>query len=102
LIHNFNGNYLRETEDMLIHFKASCAHEFYVRAIRICLDDADGYSAFMSNDQSLDSPVKRSLQLLSIEYLKTGVPFEVEVYRGLIAEMPKVLTWLGKRGVELR
>lgn len=74
VLFNARGEGLAEIEDMLIAVGASRAQTYYVRAIRLALDDKTGYRAFLADWHGADGRVLRDeLQLLSIEYL-SGEP----------------------------
>ena len=79
LLFNLQGEYLHETEDMLIAAQASCAHAFFVRAIRICSSNLDAYQRFLASDYLTNNDVKHELQRLSIEYFALGIDFVDEI-----------------------
>lgn len=79
LLFNLQGEYLHETEDMLIAAQASCAHAFFVRAIRICSSNLDVYQRFLASDYLTNNDVKHELQRLSIEYFALGIDFVDEI-----------------------
>ncbi|MFK4790046.1 hypothetical protein [Microbacterium sp. ZW T5_56] len=74
VLFNARGVGLADIEDMLIAVRARRAQDYYVRAIRLALDDKSGYQAFLADWHGADGLALRDkLQLLSIEYL-TGEP----------------------------
>ena len=79
LLFNLRGEYLRETEDMLIAAEAHVAHAFFVRAIEVCLANREEYQRFLASDYLSDNDVKHKLQELSVEYFCSGVDFSDEI-----------------------
>jgi hypothetical protein len=75
LLYNMQGEFLAQIEDMLIAANAAVAHEYYVRAVTICLDNTEEYFRFLSSNYTDANDVKHSLQLLSIEYLRKRIDF---------------------------
>jgi len=73
------GDFLGEIEDMLIAGNAALAHDYYVRAITICLENKAEYFRFLSSNYVESNEVKHSLQLLSVEYLQRRVDFADEI-----------------------
>ncbi|WP_433673738.1 DMP19 family protein [Microbacterium gorillae] len=70
VLFNARGEGLADIEDMLIAVGAPRAQAYYVRAIRLALDDKTGYRAFLADWHAADGrPLRDELQLLSIEYL---------------------------------
>jgi len=78
LLYNMQGNYLSEIEDMLLATKAAVAQDYYIRAVRICLENKETYFAFLSSDYTEPNEVKHSLQLLSVDYLQRRNDFANE------------------------
>ena len=78
LLYNMQGNLLAEIEDMLIAANAAVAHDYYVRAVTICLENKEEYFRFLSSNYTDTNDVKQSLQLLSVEYLQKRIDFENE------------------------
>jgi|SRR5579883_445995 len=79
LLFNMRGDFLGEIEDMLIAGNAALAHDYYVRAITICLENKAEYFRFLSSNYVESNEVKHSLQLLSVEYLQRRVDFADEI-----------------------
>lgn len=79
LLFNLQGQYLRETEDMLVAAEACVAHAFFVRAIRICVASPKEYQRFLASGYTTDNDVKQELQMLSVEYFSSGVEFSDEI-----------------------
>ncbi len=79
LLFNLQGEYLHETEDMLIGAQACCAHAFFVRAIRICSSNREEYQRFLASDYLTSNDVKHGLQQLSIEYFALNIDFVDEI-----------------------
>lgn len=75
LLYNMQGNFLAEIEDMLIAANAALAQDYYVRAVTICLENKEEYFRFLSSNYTETNDVKRSLQLLSVEYLQKRIDF---------------------------
>ena len=75
LLYNLQGNFLRETEDMLLAANAPVAHDHYVRAVMICLRNKDEYFRFLSSNYVGANAVKEALQSLSVEYLMKRIDF---------------------------
>jgi hypothetical protein len=84
LLYNLQGNLLPEVEGMLLTAKAVVAHEYYVRAVRLCLEDMEEYFRFLSSDYTQANNLKHLLQALSIEYLNRKVDF-VDEAKGFVA-----------------
>lgn len=75
LLYNMQGNYLADIEDMLLDAKATVAHEYYVRAITMCLESEEDYDRFLASAYTEANELKHRLQRLSIEYLLRGKDF---------------------------
>ena len=69
------GDFLAESEDMLISANAAVAREYYVRAMTICLENKGEYFRFLSSNYADANDVKHLLQMLSVEYLQKGIDF---------------------------
>src|SRR5437763_1051715 len=78
LLYNMRGNFLAQIEDMLITANAAVAHDYYVRAVTICLENKEEYFRFLSSNYTDNNDVKQSLQLLSVEYLQKRIDFADE------------------------
>ncbi len=50
LLYNMNGNFLAEIEDMLLAASAPVARDYYLRAVRACLDKKPDYQRFLASD----------------------------------------------------
>lgn len=79
LFFNMQGDLLGAIEDMLIAASAAVAHDYYVRAVTICLENKPEYFRFLSSNYLESNEVKHSLQLLSVEYLRRRVDFADEI-----------------------
>ena len=79
LLFNMRGNLLGEIEDMLIAGNAAVAHDYYVRAVTICLENKAEYFRFLSSNYLDSNEVKHALQLLSVEYLQRRIDFADEI-----------------------
>ena len=88
LLHNLQGNFLAEIEDMLIAADAAVAHDYYVRAVTLCLENKEEYFRFLASNYTDANDVKHSLQLLSIEYLHKRIDFVNEA-AAFLATCPK-------------
>ncbi len=75
LLYNMQGNFLAEIEDMLIAASAAVAHDYYVRAVTVCLENKEEYFRFLSSNYTDGNDVKHSLQQLSVEYLQKRIDF---------------------------
>jgi hypothetical protein len=78
LLYNMNGNHLAEVEDMLIAAKAFVAQDHYVEAIRACLGSKDDYQRFLASNFTDPNPLKDKLQLVTLAYFASGIPFAKE------------------------
>jgi hypothetical protein len=78
LFYNMQGDFLAETEDMLIAANAAVAQDYYVRAVTICLENEEEYFRFLSSNYTDANDVKNALQLLSVEYLQKRIDFANE------------------------
>ena len=87
LLYNLQGNCLGEMEDMLIVAQAAVAHEYYIRAIHLCLADKDEYRRFLASNYTDANQVKSELQFLSVEYLRRRVEFLDEASAFLTREL---------------
>jgi hypothetical protein len=85
LLYNLRGEFLADVEEMLIAANAAVAHDHYVRAVTVCLENKADYFRFLKSDYA---EAKHALQLLSVEYLQRRVDFveEAAVY---LATLPK-------------
>ena len=95
LVFNAKGQYLQDLEEMLVATEAARARGFYVRAIRLCLNDPDAYQAFLDRPFIEDSELKNALHEVSIEYLR-GAPQFLEEVAAFVAESEApVSAWVG-------
>jgi hypothetical protein len=78
LLYSLKGEFLADVEDMLIAAHAAVAHDHYVRAVTICLENKAEYFRFLSSDYKEANAVKHALQLLSVEYLQRRIDFSDE------------------------
>ncbi len=78
LLYNMSGNFLAEIEDMLVAASAPVAREYYVRAIRACLDNEPDYQRFLASDFLEPNALKDALHKVSLEYFAKNVSFETE------------------------
>jgi hypothetical protein len=78
LIYNLRGEFLPQTEDMLIAAGASLAQDYYVQAITACLRDKASYFEFLKSDFVSPHPVKDELHRISLDYLARNKPFAAE------------------------
>ena len=69
---------------MLERAGAKVAAGYYERALLACLDDEPAYQAFLSGDFISENALKVKLQLLSVEYFRSGHPFDREAADWLI------------------
>jgi len=88
LLYNLRGEFLADVEEMLIAANAAVAHDHYVRAVTVCLENKADYFRFLSSDYTEANPVKHALQFLSVEYLQRRVDFADEA-AGYLATLPK-------------
>jgi hypothetical protein len=91
LLYNLRGKFLAEVEDMLIAANAPVAHDYYVRAVSICLENKADYFRFLASDYAESNAVKHSLQLLSVEYLQRRIGFADEAAE-FLASRPSCLS----------
>lgn len=91
LFYNLQGDLLGEMEDMLIAARAAVAHEYHVRALRICLENKEKYFRFLSSNFVDANDLKDSLHSLSIEYLQRRVDFVDEAVT-FLGRCPKPLS----------
>ena len=93
LLFNLKGEHLQQFAEMLQRAGAEVAARYYERALLVCLDDELAYQAFINGDYVTDNAVKFALQALSVEYLRSGVPFHLEAaaWRARIGAGPGVL-----------
>lgn len=94
LLYNLQGQHLDEIEQMLMDADAAVALDYYGRALRECLNDSDGYQAFLAGDYVSDSALKDALHLLSFEYFNRGVEFSSEVQDFVQRSRAAVEAWL--------
>ena len=94
LLYNLQGQHLDEIEQLLMDADAKVALGYYLRALRACLDDGDGYQAFLAGDFRSDSSIKDALQLISFEYFEKSVEFSSEVGDFVERWRPTVEAWL--------
>ena len=94
LIFNAKGQYLHDLEEMLVSAGATRAKEFYVKAIRICLNDPDAYQAFLAKPFAEDSELKNALHRVSIEYLRGEPQFLEEIAAFINASQTPVSAWV--------
>ena len=78
LIYNLRGEFLPQTEDMLIAASAGIAQDYYVMAIETCLKNKAHYFDFLKSDFVSPQPMKEELQRISLDYLARNTPFAVE------------------------
>src|SRR4051794_37668003 len=78
LLYNLRGEFLADVEDMLIAANAAVAHDYYVRAVTVCLESKADYFRFLASDYAEANAVKHALQLLSVEYLQRRIDFAQE------------------------
>ena len=78
LVYNAKGAYLAEMEDMLVAADATVAHEYYVRAIKKCLEDTDIYQQFIEGAYTDNNLLKNQLHTISLDYNKAGKDFFAE------------------------
>jgi hypothetical protein len=90
LLYNMQGNFLPDIEDMLIAANTAVAHDYYVRAVTICLENKKEYFRFLSSDYVVPNDVKHALQLLSVEYLQKRIDFLQEA-AAFLATCPRPL-----------
>jgi hypothetical protein len=79
LFFNLQGQYLSETEDMLIAAEAHVAHTFFVRAVEVCLANREEYQRFLASDYLSNNDVKDKLHGVTIEYFNSGTDFSDEI-----------------------
>ncbi|MFO0953908.1 MAG: hypothetical protein U0835_22680 [Isosphaeraceae bacterium] len=89
LLYNLRGEFLADTEDMLLAANAAVSHDHYVRAVTACLVDKPSYFRFLASDFIEHNPVKHALQLLSLEYLQRRVDF-VDEAAAFLGSCPRV------------
>lgn len=89
LLYNLRGEFLAEVEDMLIAANAAVAHDHWVRAATICLEDKPAYFRFLASEYAEANGVKHALQLLSVEYLQRRADFADEA-SAFLASCPRV------------
>ena len=78
LLYNMKGDFLAEIEDMLVAASAPVAREYYVRAIRACLDKEPDYQRFLASDFLAPNALKDALHKVSLEYFAKDVSFATE------------------------
>lgn len=88
LLYNLRGEFLADTEDLLIASNAAVAHDFYVQAVTICLENKAEYHRFLASDYLDANEVKHALQLLSVEYLQKRIDF-VDESAAFLAACPR-------------
>ena len=88
LLYNLRGEFLADVEDMLIAASAAVAHDYWVRAVTICLEDKPAYFRFLASEYAEDNAVKHALQLLSVEYLRQRADF-VQEAAAFLASCPR-------------
>ena len=89
LVYNLRGEFLAEVEDMLLAAGAAVAHDYWVRAVTICLEDKPAYFRFLASEYAEANGVKHALQLLSVEYLQRRADFTGET-SAFLASCPRV------------
>jgi hypothetical protein len=89
LLYNLGGEFLADVEDMLIAAGAGSAHEYWVRAVTICLEDKPAYFRFLASEYASANAVKHALQLLSVEFLQRQANFAEET-SAFLASCPRV------------
>lgn len=87
LLFNMKGNLLEQMEGMLTAANAKVAHEYYVRAIRTCLQNRDEYIRFIASNYVDSNPVKDELHRVSLEYFAKRVPFTKEAFSFLVTAL---------------
>ena len=50
LLYNLRGEFLADVEDVLIAAGAAVAHDFWVRAVTLCLEDKPAYCRFLTSE----------------------------------------------------
>jgi hypothetical protein len=78
LLYNLKGNFLAEMEDMLVAASAPVAREYYVRALKACLDNGPDYQRFLASHFPDPNPLKDALHRVSLEYFAEHVSFDAE------------------------
>lgn len=78
LIFNLQGDGLEEVATMLEAVGAPVARSFYQRAIQDCVQDLDGYQAFLA-DYGAESLTKNALFRVSLDFYRSGVEFPDEI-----------------------
>jgi len=87
-IYNLQGEFLADVENMLIAANAAVAHDYYVRAVTVCLESKADYFRFLTSNFTEANGVKHALQLLSVEYLQKQIDFAKEV-EGYLKSCPR-------------
>jgi hypothetical protein len=93
LIYNAQGEYLQEIEHALSAASAESARSFYEQAIHLCFADVAAYQEFIASPFTFESSLKHSLQVLSIEYLRSTPSFEEEAATFIAASEKIVKDW---------
>lgn len=96
LLYNARGENLAEMNDMLYLASATHALESYLQAVSLCLDDLEGYQAFLASDFVSPSDVKNGLHLVSIEYFQKNSSFLAEAAAFVDQSEPIVRAWADK------
>jgi len=78
LIFDRQGDGLEDVQVMLETVGAPVARSFYLRAIEECVQDLDGYQAFLT-DYAAESPTKHALFRVSLDFYRSGVEFPDEI-----------------------
>jgi hypothetical protein len=89
LLHNMQGNFLADMEDMLVAANAPVAHAYYIRAVTVCLENKKEYFRFLESNYTDANDVKHSLQMLSVEYLQKRIDFANEA-AAFLATCPRL------------
>jgi hypothetical protein len=97
LVFNAKGQYLQDLEEMLIAAGATRAQDYYVKAIRICLDNPETYQSFLAKSFVEDSELKNALHRVSIEYLRGEPQFLEEIAAFVSASEAPVSAWLERQ-----
>ncbi|MBC3881591.1 DUF4375 domain-containing protein [Undibacterium sp. LX40W] len=94
LIFNAQGQYMQEFEDMLLTSGSLISHQYYVQAIRECLDDRENFDQFMNSDFVSPNALKDRLHLLTVEYFRAGGDLMKEASDYFLKIQPKVESWI--------
>ncbi len=88
LLYNLQGEFLANIKEMLAAANAAVALDYFVRAVKLCLENEADYFRFIESDYLSANVVKHALQLLSVEYLRQRIDFADEA-ANYLATCPK-------------